>query len=364
MAGSPILTRIDQWLAEGLIDQETAERLRAAEAGGAHGAGTPSSLSGPSDWLRFSAVEFFAYIGIGFVVAAYYWAVTQQTSEELALGIAIALASAVFLIAGWVTRGRVGAIGRAASPALLVGGLQVPFATFLMLEPAELVEVLRLALAAFVWLVVALAATWRLRSLPTQIGWLSAAVAFAWFTAAYLGEVLFGSSEGFEPDAQDTMRYLLLAISMVVVAMFAALVGEREARDAAGDPGARRRAALTRFWAGMTAVVGLSVTLLVPASADLATVEPIVCQAIVLLAALVLVAVSARTSALSYLLPGGLGVVLALTAFNAEYISDEIGTAGALLVEGLVLLGAGVGVQVARSRLLMRRTAAGSHAAG
>lgn len=366
MSGSSIVARIDEWLAAGLIDAQTAERLRAAEAEHAPDSGFPAAVAPSSrgnigDWFRFSAVEFFTYIGIGFLVAAYYYAVTREGPDDLVLGLAVALAAGVFLVAGLGMRGRAGAVGRAAGPALLVGGIQVPFAIYLVLASAALAEEPQLAAATIGWLAVALVARWVLASLPTQAGWLVAAAAAGWFSALYLGSLIFGPSLDFEQP--DPVRQLLMAGWMSGVAVIIGLAGQLEARTASTDPGAGRRAALTRFTAGMTALVGLSAALLIePIVNGGASLEPIVGQAILLAAAGVMVLASMRTNATAYLLPGGLAVIIALTSFNATYLTEEIGFGGALLIEGIVLLGVGVGVQVLRSRMLVHRMASGAHA--
>src|SRR6267142_2559388 len=70
-----ILSRIDAWQAAGLIDGPTAERLRAAESSAAapdarrdNPLQAASAMFGPP----VTIVELFAYVGAGFLLAAWH----------------------------------------------------------------------------------------------------------------------------------------------------------------------------------------------------------------------------------------------------------------------------------------------------
>ena len=80
-----VLERIDAWQAAGLIDEPTAERLRAAEnaAATAPDAGRGNSMQAASAMFGppVSIVELFAYVGAGFLVAA--WHVLAPTADFL-----------------------------------------------------------------------------------------------------------------------------------------------------------------------------------------------------------------------------------------------------------------------------------------
>ena len=119
-------------------------------------------------------------------------------------------------------------------------------------------------------------------------------------------------------------------------------------RGAPGDPTTRphaSRAAVTRFWAGLLAVIGLATS--ISRSAPLANgdygrvLEPIIGDIALLILSAILVERAFRRDATSYIYAAALGLIVALTDFNVSYLSDS--TSVALLVEGLILLGVGIG---------------------
>jgi hypothetical protein len=192
-------------------------------------------------------------------------------------------------------------------------------------------------------------------------GWLVAAAVAGWFSALYLGSLIFGPTIEFGSERPDPIQQILLAAWMACVAFAIGLAAEREAHSASTDPGAGSRAALARFGSGMTALLGISAALL-----DSSATAPGRSSRSSAVSSSGrgrwMVLVSMRTGATAYLLPGGSAVVLALTAFNATYLRGGRLSACALLVEGLVLLGVGVGVQFVRSRLLIHRLASAARA--
>jgi hypothetical protein len=363
MGDPQVLERIAAWQAAGLIESETAERLRAAEA--AVESAAPSSRgvgAGVASWFRFSVAELFGYLGIGFLMAAYYWGVSQVVGETWEHGtgwaIGTGLAAAVYLVAGYFVRDRDDAVGRAAGPLLLVGGLQVFVAVTFLFQDIPSASDVAPVVATLVWLATALLARRALAALPTQSGLLAAIVSFAWAVAGWVGPIVFGRP-AFEYDASDAYANPLPAIAFIAWMLGAAgvvgFLGEREARQSAEEPGAARRAALTRFWAGMTAVIGTGMGVVgqVPGvyGRDL---EPFAGDAVLILVAGALVALAMRLNATSYLIPAGLGVIIALTDLNASYIADVLGQGPALLIEGIALLGAGYGTELMRRRLARR----------
>ena len=133
------------------------------------------------------------------------------------------------------------------------------------------------------------------------------------------------------------------------------LLGLAEARHAGNpsDPTAASRAAVTRFWAGLLAVIGLSTS--ISRSAPTANgefgrvLEPIIGDIALLILSAILVERAFRRDATSYIYAAALGLMVALTDFNLSYLSDS--TAAALLVEGLILLTVGFGADRLRRRV-------------
>ena len=138
---------------------------------------------------------------------------------------------------------------------------------------------------------------------------------------------------------------LASAVFWLALAVGIGLIGLAEARSAAasGSRAAARRAALSRFWAGMTAVIGVYSAL--TRSGVLENdeygriIEPIVAEIALVVLAAVLLERAFRREATSFMYAAALGLILALTDLNVSYLSDRAEVA--LLVEGLILLGVG-----------------------
>jgi hypothetical protein len=70
--------------------------------------------------------------------------------------------------------------------------------------------------------------------------------------------------------------------------------------------------------------------------------------------------VAFRTGATAYLLPAAIAVVGGVTDLNATYVAGQKGTAVALLVEGGILIAAGVAADRLRRRIWDARTGRGT----
>jgi hypothetical protein len=151
---------------------------------------------------------------------------------------------------------------------------------------------------------------------------------------------------------------LLLVVAIAAwwftTAVGIALIGLREARiaDRDADPGAGRRAAISRFWAGIVAVLGLSQAVSRSAFADgeyTRVIEPWIGDLALLVLSAILVERAFRRDATSFIYAAALGLMIALTDFNLTYLSGS--TEVALLIEGLILLAVGVVADRLRRRI-------------
>jgi hypothetical protein len=130
-------------------------------------------------------------------------------------------------------------------------------------------------------------------------------------------------------------------------------IGLRESRAASDDPAAGRRAAMSRLWAGLVAVIGfaMSVTRSTYASSGeyVRAIEPWLGDLAIVLLAAILVERAFRRDAGTFVYAAALGLMIALSDFNFTYLSSstEIG----LLIEGVILLGAGVAADRLRRRI-------------
>lgn len=343
MSDPRVLDRIAAWEAGGLIDAETAERLRAHEAAAvepARPAASVLSAFGPTPTIA----EAFAYVGGGFILAAWYTLVSTQAAvfgpELPAWGFATGFVALVTIALGLAIRGRGPRHGRATGVLFAVGVANIGMAVQ---------DVLRATLGLFdpeLWVLTAfcamLAAAILRRvqaGLLTQGSLITAILVLTWAVDEYLAP--FGSRAGM---LQELAIWLLGAVALGVLGLV----------ESRGDLDAGRRAALSRFAAGMTAVIATSGILISRSSWSypVAEVEAWLVELGIALVSAVVLGLAIRRGAAAYLYPAALGFVIALTHMNSEYIADQVGMGVALLIEGVVLVGAGLGAQRIRRLLL------------
>jgi len=371
---SDVLERIATWETAGLIDRPTADRLRAAEAATAtagpsqrradsivHRRSGASAMFGPG----ISIAEIFGYLGGAFLLAAWSAFIARTSGEssdpEIAIGLMALLAAAVLAGLGLRLRLIDERGSRAAGVAFLLsatyaGGAAAAFVTGLGADwPVSGVigSAAGLAVAGVLHVIHP--------SVLTQVGVLAWLTGLAASILSWL-QVSFFPSDVFEatglPTATGPDPIILVVASAawwLATAVLIGLIGLREARSGgkAADPAAGRRAAISRFWAGMTAVIGLA--LAVTQSAALGVyeygrvLEPWVGDLALLVLSAILIERAFRRDATSFMYAAALGLIVALTDFNVSYLSNSAEVA--LLIEGLILLAVGVGADRLRRRI-------------
>ena len=372
----PVLARIDAWQQADLIDSVTADRLRAAEAArtGPDQAPLPSATR-PTTRVGVSAadvfgpgptvVEMFAYLGGGFLLAAWTAFVSRLAGDEsspVVIGGGLLVAALVLGGIGLVLRSGDERRRRGAGMAFLGAtmfavGAGAGFLSGLRVSGSA--EALILALIA---VTVAVAVRFLHAGLLTQLGLLTSITSVGAASLAFLRDLVApvsygekGEPIGATPD--PLVLILVSAATWLIVALAIGLLALREAsarRDSGSAPGApARRATLTRAWAGLVAVAGLASALSMSDSrpdGDFGRViAPWIMDAVLLALAAILVERAFRRRSGAFLLAAGLGLVIALTDFNFSYLSSspEIG----LLIEGGLLLAVGFGADRVRRRL-------------
>lgn len=379
MPDDRVLERIGSWQAAGLIDAATADRLRTAEAqavGGATvpGAGFPSAIGstfGPTPTIG----ELFAFLGAGFVLVAWHvlvasWRPQQYFAESgniptdwTRIGLEWGVPVLVFGVAGSLLGRRDARARRAAGVAFGVAtahvylGLGQAFQFDPNYRAPQVVATAGAAIAAFLF---------RLR-LPALLPQLSLLVALAGLAMAgqnWLAPKVFGEGEFGELGGDPLARGIATAAWWLLWALLFGLLARREgARDSARDatPSAldhdavSRRVNLTRFAAGLTAVGGTAAAVAVLTSGGETAVLPTWAGDLAILAVSgFLFWLAARVSSV-YLYPGALGVIIALTSLNTVYVAEQTGIGMAFLVEGGILLLAGLSADRLRRRLAAQR---------
>ena len=376
-----VLDRITAWEAEGIIDGATAARLRqteaeataAAAASGVDAGHVPvapgaqrsaaAAMFGPS----VTIAEVFVFLGGAFLVGAWsaFMSRTAASSEdpELALGVMALIAAAVLGAIGFrFSRGDERA-SRAAGVAFLLATSYVAgaFAAFATQAGVDWPAIGIVAAAA--GLSVAVVARTIHPSVLTQVGVLASLTALAGSTLMWLQVTLFPepsfpdlTGQPTAPGPDPVVLVIASAAWWLAVAVGIALIGLREARIAErdDDAAASRRAAVSRFWAGLLAVIGLAIAVgrsdVVDTDGNYGRVlEPWIGDLALLVLAGVLIERAFRRDATAFMYAAALALIIALTDFNVSYLSST--TEAALLIEGFILLGVGFGADRLRRRI-------------
>jgi len=381
MVDLAILARIETWVADGLIDELTAARLRAAESARADAPiirTAPSPVAGATSFTAvfgpgLAIVEMFGYLGAAFLLAAWHTFVLTGASDEGRAARQVfdtLMPAIVFTLLGlWLGRGSA-RLGRAAGVAFAVATFHIGAAVWLAIDAfaprAERELVLIVACGA-----TAMAAVAFRRQHPallTQASLIAALWALAASIVAYAQHAFLspavptGDTYGqpLHDPAVMALAAIATAAAWILVAVGVGVIGlgeahaARRARDEEAAAAARRRAAITRLGAGMIAVIGVSTGVWLQNGwnehGSIRAVPAFAGDGVLIVVSLALVWLAIRGRSI-YLYPAALGLVIALTDLNAQYVAPEAGAALALLLEGLILLGVGFAADRLRRRM-------------
>lgn len=378
---SDATVHIDRWLAGGVIDQATADRLRAASAADEApvtwdsmpqetdaareatgrpvvrgGRSSAAAMFGPS----VTIAEVFGYLGGAFLLGAWGAFMARAgtgNSAETSMGFLALVAAAALLAIGVALHGRSERMSRGAGVAFLVSTGYVAGSIGLLASGSGVDWPEVGIVAAAVALVAAVGIRLAHPAVLTQIGVLAWITALVGSTLAWVQATYFPTPDGIGSAASGPDPMLLVigtAVWWLATALLIGFIGLVEAARATrdGDAAAARRAATSRFWAGITAVLGLAsaVTQSAEVNGEYGRVlEPWMGSLALLLLSAVLIERAFRRDATSFIYAAALGLIVALTDFNVSYLSDS--TDVALLIEGLILLGVGLGADRLRRRI-------------
>jgi len=361
---------IAAWEAAGLIDRETADRLRAASESevrktpatgtSAHPRSAAAALFGPSVTIS----EVFAYLGGAFLLAAWTSFMSRSDGPNgdpgVVLGAMALLAAGVLGVFGLRLMDGGERASRASGVAFLLVSTYVATAAAAFGNVAGLDWPALGVITSAAGLATAIALRVVHPAVLTQVGVLAWLSGLGVSALALLQVTLF--PEDLSPDTglptstgpDPLLLVVATAAFWLATAVGIALVGLREARiaDRDADAGAGRRAAISRFWAGIVAVLGLSQAI----SRSTFTngeygrvVEPWIGDLALVVLSAILVERAFRRDATSFIYAAALGLMIALTDFNLTYLSGS--TEVALLIEGLILLAVGVVADRLRRRI-------------
>jgi hypothetical protein len=375
-----VLDRIAAWEAAGLIDAATAERLRAAETAQAHreagdaGAAQPGGTTltthrGPSSVASIfgpgiAIGEMFAYLGGAFLLGAFESFIPPPAGFEgrqfLTITIGMAAAAIALTVCGLILRSGDARRRRAAGVVFALAVAHVAAAVAAGAEGSGFTWPATGALAAALATLAAFGYRLIHPSLLTQVALLASGTSFAGLLLSWLESVVVPQAvhsdfgDVVPPGGPEPIVLVVVsAIWWLGLAVIVGLVGLAESRTADEDPAAGRRAALTRLWAGLVAVIGFAtaVTRQGPISElDFGRIiEPWIADVAILILAVVLVERAFRRDASTFVYAAALGLMIALSDFNFTYLSSS--TEVGLLIEGVILLGAGIGADRLRRRI-------------
>jgi len=373
MADQRVLERIDAWRAAGLIDEATAGRLRGAERDAAasdiearpdvrldNPMQAASAMFGPP----VSIMELFAYIGAGFLLAA--WHVLAPNADFLESpnlvdqSIRWLVPALAFAVIGIFARGGSPRLSRAAGVAFAIATIHAYGLFEGSLRPGY-IDVAEVAVAG---LTLVVAATFR-RIHPavlTQVTFVGALLLLAAVTFRWLSGVVFGADRFDRPQAEAaatafmTMAWwLAVAVVLGLLARLEWRIGDDAPPSTNPDEEARaRRGRVTRLIAGITAVAAVTAGATVSGDEGRA-LAPWLGDLAILAVSGGLLAIAIRFGALAYLLPAALGFIVALTDLNSQYVMERTGIGAALVIEGLILIGTGFVAERLRRSLARRQ---------
>jgi uncharacterized membrane protein len=372
-----VLERIAAWEAAGLIDTATAERLRAAEVAQPRndpGDEQPADAAGPARRGPSSVAaifgpgvtigEMFAYLGGAFLLGAYETFVLRSVNfgerSFLPLTIGMAVAAIALTAFGVIVRNGDARRRRAAGVMFALAVAHVGAAVAAGAEGSGLGWPATGVIAAAVATVAAFGYRLFHPSLLTQLAILTSLTTFAGLALSWLESVVvppptysdFG--EPIRAGGPDPIALVVASAAWwLTLAVVLGLIGLREAASTEDDPAAGRRASLTRLWAGLVAVVGFATSVtrsgLLPYGEYGRIIEPWSGDLAIIILAGVLVERAFRRDASTFVYAAALGLMIALSDFNFTYLSSS--TELGLLIEGIILLGAGVAADRLRRRI-------------
>ena len=339
---------IAAWEAEGLIDASLAERLRQADRTAPAGEAPASPMSigsffGPTPTIG----ELFGYLGVAFLIGAWTAFLVRVSGANsyspiqtagTALAAAVMVGLGVRLMRGDARRRRAAGVAFVAATALAATAAQF----VLMRSGAGTTGGL---IVAGVATVVAASLRRMLPAVTTQLGLIASLTGLAAATLDVLQGIFDPPFDGFNGSDPDPLWLVLVSGAVwLLVALGLGLLGLREARAAAADPAAVRRAIVTRFWAGLVAEIGLTTSLtrsgVKGEDGDYGRLlEPWIADVAILVLAAVLVERAFRRDTIVFIVAGAIALIAALTDFYFTYLSQS--TDVGLLIEGAILLAVG-----------------------
>jgi hypothetical protein len=200
-------------------------------------------------------------------------------------------------------------------------------------------------------------------SVLTQLTLLGALLLLATVAFRWLSGVVFGGTDTFDrPPSEATAKAFLTMAWWLIWAVGFGLLARQEWRIGDDAPPSSnpaedaraRRGRVTRLIAGLTAIFAVTAGAMVSGN-DGRALPAWLGDVAILAVSGVLLAIAIRFGALAYLLPAALGLIIALTDLNTQYVVERTGIGVALVIEGLILIGTGFVADRLRRVMARRR---------
>jgi hypothetical protein len=348
--------------ASSLSDAKLVERLRktVGPAAGTAPRTSPNPTSGGSFFGPSVTIgEVLAYLAAAFLLGA--WIVLLANAAESGAGhreaimtgglglAALALIGlGLFLKRGDSRRRRGAGVAFAVATVLAAGAGEYLVQTSYLRNALQ--DAVPAALVAAIAVAVALVLRRLLPALITQFALLAWLTALAGVVLLWIQWIVFPDSrphgEGPGPSSPTLTPmgqvlggagwWLLVALGLGVLAIV-------EVRNGAGDPATAHRVGLTRFWAGLIAVVGLAAALMqtgyTGGQSYGRVIEPWLAELAVVVLAVILIGQGLRGHSTAFIFAGAIGLIVALTDFTSSYLGQP--SYVSLLIGGAILLAVG-----------------------
>lgn len=314
-----LVSKIEDWVREGLISPEQAEVLKQREAEGVAISPAP----------RVKADEIFVYLGslVVFLAIAFLAVLNWRALGSAGRILSVLVPMVVMLALGWRLRGSESArLGRGAQ-ALWLGGCLLSGLVF----GVTLYELDLITEVSLLVLVSCLSATGVAGIAFVLLPSVAQSIAFHLCGSAAFFTFLIWLEETFPP--LDPWRNLM--IGLVTGGLFLALSEWLRARE-------RKGLVVVSRISGALIVLGFPFFL--AATEEYAvTWHKTAMEAIAFLASIAFIAASVKRQSQTFLYSGAAFLLFVITYVNFEHFADRIGMPIALLIIGALLIGVGLG---------------------
>jgi len=322
-----LLSKIEDWVREGLISPEQAEALRRREVEGA--AISPAR--------RVRADEIFVYLGslVVFLALAFLVGLNWRALGSAGRILSVLVPTVVMLALGWRLRGSESARLKRGAQALWLGACLLSGLSFgVIFDELGLIDWYRLGPGDPLVLVSCLLASGVAGVAFVLLPSIAQSIAFHLCGSATLFSFLAWLDYILPPFDNFYENLGVLMICLVVGGLWLALSEWLRARERRG------LVTVSRIFGALTI---LGNTFVLATDQYAVTWQEITMEAIAFLASIAFIAASVKRQSQTFLYSGAAFLLFVITYVNYEHFADRIGMPIVLLITGVVLIGLGLG---------------------